>query len=119
MKILITICGRGGSKGIPGKNIKLLNNIPLIAYTIKHAFQFCNLFDAEIALSTDSDSIKKIASDYKLNTLCLIYNKEMPSFKPKSNKKIKFNKKSAVTLDIKHKEFINEFVKYGEKTIFT
>ena len=35
----------------------------------------------------------------------------MPSFKPKSNKKIKFNKKSAVTLDIKHKEFINEFDK--------
>jgi len=35
----------------------------------------------------------------------------MPSFKPKSNKKIKFNKKSAVTLDIKHKEFLNEFSK--------
>jgi hypothetical protein len=35
----------------------------------------------------------------------------MPSFKPKSSKKIKFNKKSAVTLDIKHKEFLNEFSK--------
>jgi hypothetical protein len=35
----------------------------------------------------------------------------MPSFKPKSAKKIKFNKKSAVTLDTKHKEFINEFDK--------
>jgi hypothetical protein len=35
----------------------------------------------------------------------------MPNFKPKSNKKIKFNKKSAITLDIKHKEFINEFDK--------
>jgi hypothetical protein len=35
----------------------------------------------------------------------------MPNFKPKSNKKIKFNKKSSVTLDIKHKEFLNEFVK--------
>ena len=33
----------------------------------------------------------------------------MPSFKPKSNKKIKFNKKSSVTLDGKHKEFLNEF----------
>jgi hypothetical protein len=33
----------------------------------------------------------------------------MPSFKPKSNKKIKFNKKSAVTLDTKHKEFLHEF----------
>jgi len=33
----------------------------------------------------------------------------MISFKPKSNKKIKFNKKSAVTLDTKHKEFLHEF----------
>jgi hypothetical protein len=35
----------------------------------------------------------------------------MPSFKPKSNKKIKFNKKASVTLDTKHKEFLNEFSK--------
>ena len=35
----------------------------------------------------------------------------MPSFKPKSSKKIKFNKKSAITLDTKHKEFLNEFLK--------
>ena len=33
----------------------------------------------------------------------------MPSFKPKANKKLKFNKKSAVTLDNKHCEFLNEF----------
>jgi len=36
----------------------------------------------------------------------------MPTFKPKSNKKIKYNKKASVTLDTKHKEFLNEFVKY-------
>jgi hypothetical protein len=35
----------------------------------------------------------------------------MPTFRPKSSKKIKFNKKSAVTLDTKHKEFLNEFSK--------
>jgi hypothetical protein len=35
----------------------------------------------------------------------------MPSFKPKSAKKIKFNKKSIVTLDNKHKEILNEFSK--------
>ena len=35
----------------------------------------------------------------------------MPSFKPKTNKKIKFNKKTAITLDVKHKEFLNEFSK--------
>ena len=35
----------------------------------------------------------------------------MPTFKPKANKKIKYNKKTAVTLDTKHKEFLNEFSK--------
>jgi hypothetical protein len=35
----------------------------------------------------------------------------MSSFKPKPSKKIKFNKKSAITLDIKHKELLNEFSK--------
>jgi hypothetical protein len=35
----------------------------------------------------------------------------MPSFKPKTNKKIKFNKKTAMTLDTKHNEFLNEFSK--------
>ena len=33
----------------------------------------------------------------------------MPSFKPKTNKNIKVNKKNSTTLDGKHKEFINEF----------
>ena len=35
----------------------------------------------------------------------------MPNFKPRSNKKLKFNKKSSITLDTKHKEFLNEFSK--------
>ena len=35
----------------------------------------------------------------------------MPTFKPKPNKKMKFNKKASVTLDSKHKEFLNEFSK--------
>ena len=35
----------------------------------------------------------------------------MPTFKPKSTKKFKFNKKTSITLDTKHKEFLNEFTK--------
>ena len=35
----------------------------------------------------------------------------MPIFKPKTNKKIKYNKKNSITLDNKHKEFLNEFSK--------
>ena len=35
----------------------------------------------------------------------------MPSFKPKTAKKIKYNKKNAITLDGKHNEFMTEFSK--------
>ena len=41
----------------------------------------------------------------------------MPSFKPKTSKKIKFNKKTAITLDTKHKEFLNEFSKDEDNII--
>lgn len=62
MKILITICARGGSKGIPGKNIKLLNGKPLIGYSINVAKQFQAKFaQTDIALSTDSDEIIQVA----------------------------------------------------------
>jgi len=62
--ILITICGRGGSKGIPGKNIKLLNGIPLIAYTINTARKYAENKGADIVLSTDDIDIKKTAEKY-------------------------------------------------------
>ena len=35
----------------------------------------------------------------------------MPNFKPKSNKKLMFDKKMSITIDSKHKEFLNEFTK--------
>jgi len=68
MNLLITICARGGSKGIPGKNIKRINDKPLIAYTIKSAQRFAENHNADIALSTDSIQIREVASEYGLNT---------------------------------------------------
>lgn len=68
MKILLTICARGGSKGIPGKNIKELNGIPLIAYTIRRGFEFVKKYQADFSLSTDSEKIKKAAEVYGLKT---------------------------------------------------
>jgi CMP-N-acetylneuraminic acid synthetase len=69
MNILITICARGGSKGIPGKNIKLLNGLPLIVYTINIAHQFCREYqDVDIALSTDSEEIAKISEQYGIQS---------------------------------------------------
>ena len=64
MKILITICARGGSKGIPNKNIKTINNKSLIYYTLKTARSLMrkseNSYD--IVLSTDSEEIKSVVS---------------------------------------------------------
>jgi len=58
LKILITICARGGSKGIPFKNIKTLAGKPLINYTLEMARQFQDRYaDSDIALSTDSQDI--------------------------------------------------------------
>ena len=68
-RILITICARGGSKGIPGKNIRSLNGVPLMHYTIGTARKFADEFPGvDIELSTDSDTIIKIAADTGLQT---------------------------------------------------
>lgn len=63
MKILITLCARGGSKGIPGKNIKPLAGKPLIEYTIEVAKSFMQFYDAKIALSTDDEDIRLAAEN--------------------------------------------------------
>jgi len=71
MKVLITICARGGSKGIPGKNIKLLNGKPLIYYSLNTATNFINsIEDGDIVLSTDDEEIKKTVRslDFNLDT---------------------------------------------------
>lgn len=59
MFVLGTICCRGGSKGIPGKNIQLLNNVPLIAYTIQTASSSKLLND--VIISTDDKAIADVA----------------------------------------------------------
>jgi len=68
MNILITICARGGSKGIPGKNIKLLNGKPLIEYTIISALNFAKIYNAKVVLSTDDDSILSVCNSIGLQT---------------------------------------------------
>lgn len=63
--ILATICCRGGSKGVPGKNIKPLNGKPLIAYTIESAKQ--SRYINELIISTDDSAIADIARSYGAN----------------------------------------------------
>ena len=61
MTTICTICARGGSTGVPRKNVRLLWGKPLIAHTIAQA-QACDLIDA-VYVSTDDDEIAQVARD--------------------------------------------------------
>lgn len=61
-KKLCTICARGGSKGVPGKNLRMLMGKPLIAHSLAQA-RDTGIF-AAIAVSSDSDDILNVAKDY-------------------------------------------------------
>lgn len=58
MKVLGVIPARGGSKGVPGKNIKLLAGKPLISHTIDAALSSVL---TKVIVSTDDDAIKRTA----------------------------------------------------------
>jgi len=64
MTSLVVIPARGGSKGIPGKNIKKLGNKPLIQYSIDAAKQLFN--EDQIIVSTDDIKIKNCVEQYGL-----------------------------------------------------
>ena len=61
-KILGVITARGGSRGLPGKNIKPLLGKPLIVYIIEAA-QKSGVLD-RIILSTDDPKIAEVAKEY-------------------------------------------------------
>lgn len=60
--MIALIPARGGSKGLPGKNIRLLNGLPLIAHTIRAAQQAAGI--SRVVVSTDDAGITEVARDY-------------------------------------------------------
>jgi len=62
MKIVAFIFARGGSKGLPGKNIRLLGGKPLIAWSIEHALSVKRI--ERVIVSTDSKEIAAVAKQY-------------------------------------------------------
>jgi CMP-N-acetylneuraminic acid synthetase len=62
MKATAFIFARGGSKGLPGKNIRLLAGKPLIAWSIEHAQSVKRI--ERVIVSTDSDEIASVAKAY-------------------------------------------------------
>ena len=59
---LAAICARGGSKGVPRKNLRILGGKPLIAHTVEQALK-CGVFD-RVVVSTDDLGIADVASQY-------------------------------------------------------
>ena len=72
-KILAVIPARGGSKGIPGKNIKRLGGLPLIAWTIREARRSKHI--DRLIVSTEDKKIAAIAKKYGA---------EVPFLRPKA-----------------------------------
>lgn len=66
MAPLITICARGGSQGVKGKNIRSVAGKPLIAYTIEAAIRWGQA--DRIVVSTDSEQIAAVAREYGAET---------------------------------------------------
>ena len=62
MKYIVLICARGGSKGLPGKNTKPLNGVPLIGWSINIAKKIERV--SRVIVSTDSEEIAKIAIEF-------------------------------------------------------
>ena len=59
MKRICSVCVRAGSKGVPGKNLRILHGLPLLAHSVRQAVS-SGLFDA-IAVSSDSQEMLDVA----------------------------------------------------------
>jgi len=62
MRAIAFIFARGGSKGLPGKNIRPLGGKPFIAWSIQHALAVKRI--ERIIVSTDSEEIATVARDF-------------------------------------------------------
>ena len=60
--VLAVIPARGGSKGIPRKNVRLMHGKPLIYYSIQNALA-CSYID-DVVVSSDDEEILSIAAMY-------------------------------------------------------
>ncbi|MDM5314910.1 glycosyltransferase [Fictibacillus sp. b24] len=67
MNILAVIPARGGSKGIPRKNVRLMNGKPMISYSIENA-KSCSLI-TDIVVTTDDEEILGIAKLNNVNSI--------------------------------------------------
>ena len=62
-RTLILIPARAGSKGLPGKNIKILGGLPLVAHTLLFALKVKSIHDV-VCVSSNDDEVLSIAKNY-------------------------------------------------------
>ena len=62
MSTVAFIFARGGSKGLPGKNIKIFSGKPLIAWSIEQAKKLSSI--DRVIVSTDCSEIARVAKEY-------------------------------------------------------
>ena len=65
-KLLITICGRAGSKGFKNKNLKTFCGHPLVYYSLAAAGLFCDArpdVQVDLCLNTDSEALAKLVAE--------------------------------------------------------
>ena len=98
--MIAIIPARGGSKGLPGKNIRNLNGIPLIAYTISAALKAEHI--ERVIVTTDDLEIAQVA---------LQYGAEIPFMRPKE-----LASDSAQAIDV-YLNVIDFLIKNGEKAM--
>lgn len=102
--MIAIVPARGGSKGLPGKNIKDLLGKPMIAYTIEEALK--SEYITEVIISTDCKEIEKVAIKHGAKSLFL-----RPKYLARDNAKAIDN--YVYTIDRLHDEFgynIEDFV---------
>jgi len=63
-KILSVVIARGGSKGVPKKNLKPLGSAPLVSHIIRSSLQASKAEPFDVILSTDTEEIREAAIQY-------------------------------------------------------
>ena len=80
MKILFTLCGRAGSKGVKGKNARDFLDVPLVWYSMANIALYIERYgagdDIKVVLNTDSEPLKDLVRKVKDIPVTIIHREE-------------------------------------------
>lgn len=80
MNILFTLCGRAGSKGVKGKNVRDFLQVPLVWYSMANIALYMERYgqgdDIKVVLNTDSEPLKDLVCKVKDVSVTIIHREE-------------------------------------------